>query len=112
MEVKRYTSRSTYYQEQQLQPLVMRNCGGTSNSSIVGSTSKDGAFYRASNIAKFNEDWGVFGKLKKRLGMIPGRDIKYVRFRRWKTQVPTLVCLHIIGISPDSNDILKTDANS
>ncbi|XP_045118049.1 uncharacterized protein LOC123508393 [Portunus trituberculatus] len=49
---------SRYYQEQQLQPLVMRNCGGTSNSSIVGSTSKDGAFYRASNIAKFNEDWG------------------------------------------------------
>ncbi|MPC64470.1 hypothetical protein E2C01_058587 [Portunus trituberculatus] len=30
----------------------------------------------------------MFGKLKNRLGMIPGRNIKRMRLRLWKAQVP------------------------
>ncbi|MPC36057.1 hypothetical protein E2C01_029502 [Portunus trituberculatus] len=38
----------------------------------------------AGKILTFSIDEGVFGKLKSRLGMIPGRNIKCLRFRRWK----------------------------
>ncbi|XP_063852853.1 probable methyltransferase-like protein 24 isoform X2 [Scylla paramamosain] len=47
-----------YYQEQQLQSLLTRTCHSTSSSSIAGNTSRDGAFFRAGDIAERNEDWG------------------------------------------------------
>ena len=39
---------------------------------------------------------GVFGKLKNRLGMISGRNIKRVRLRWWKAQVPFVGHLSIM----------------
>ncbi|MPC48388.1 hypothetical protein E2C01_042159 [Portunus trituberculatus] len=40
----------------------------------------------------------VFGKLNNRLGMILGRNIKCIRFRRWKAQVPFLGNLFIMYV--------------
>ncbi|MPC46099.1 hypothetical protein E2C01_039808 [Portunus trituberculatus] len=38
---------------------------------------------------------GAFGKFKNRLGMIPGKNIKCMRFRRWKAQVSFVGSLSI-----------------
>lgn len=46
-----------YFQEYQRLSLLSRICQSTSNSSVVSSTSRDGAFYPATDVADLNEDW-------------------------------------------------------
>ncbi|XP_063849903.1 uncharacterized protein LOC135094070 isoform X1 [Scylla paramamosain] len=53
-----YSISSRYYQQQEVNSLLTMTCYNTSTSSKVDSTSRDGAFYSAADIAKPDEDWG------------------------------------------------------
>ena len=51
---------------------------------------------RIGKVLTFSIDGRIFGMLKNRLGMISGRNIKGMIFRRWLAAVPFVSCLSIM----------------
>ena len=50
-------------------------------------------------ISTFPIKEGVFGKLENRVSMIPGRNIKHMRFRWWKAQIPFAFIIYCTSTS-------------